>query len=349
MSVEILISEAALRHNLKTLSAKMAPAELMFVVKANGYGHGSVNVSKIAVDQGVRSLGVLEITSALELRAALSRPEINILAWQFDQFDSLDEVAANNIQLGVGDFAQLKQLSQHTGIQVHLKIDTGLNRNGAREADWENFVRQAFVLERKGCISVVAIWSHLAETSDSHDDRAKEKFEEALLFAETTFGRKLISHLSASSASFRRSEFRFDMVRTGGHVYGIPSFDGTSAREMGVIPVMTVVSKVQNVKKTPTGEFEVTVGAGFTHGIPGLATCKTEVAINGKRYLVTGVFAESMTVSGLLEVEAGEDVFIFGDGNHGEQTVREWADAIGTLGDEICCRISPSLKRTLVA
>ena len=348
MSVEILISEAALRHNLKTLGAKMAPAELMFVVKANGYGHGSIEVSKIAVDQGVRSLGVLEITSALELRSVISSPEINILAWQFDEFDSLAEVAANNIQLGVGDFAQLKQLSNYTGIQVHLKIDTGLNRNGAREADWEKFVEQAFALEQKGCIFVTAVWSHLAETSDSHDDRAKEKFEKALLFAETVFGRKLISHLSASSASFRRAEFRFDMVRTGGHVYGIPSFDGTSAKEMGVIPVMTLVSTVDQVTKTANGEFEITVGAGFTHGVPGLSKGKTEVAIGGNRYLVTGVFAESMTVSGLLEAKIGEEVYIFGDGTHGEQTVRQWSDAIGTLGDEICCRMSPALKRTLV-
>jgi alanine racemase len=138
------------------------------------------------------------------------------------------------------------------------------------------------------------------------------------------------------------------MVRTGGHVYGIPSFDGTSAQEMGVIPVMTVVSKVEQVNKAETGEFEITVGAGFTHGIPGLAKGKTEVAIAGNRYSISGVFAETMTVSGLLEVEVGADVFIFGDGTHGEQTVREWGDAIGTLGDEICCRISPALKRTLV-
>jgi alanine racemase len=134
MSVEVLISEGALRHNLKTLSSKVAPTELMFVVKSNGYGHGVIAVSKIAEDAGIKWLGVLEIPAALELRSVISNPDVNILAWQFDKFDSLEEVAAKNIQLGVGDFAQLKQLSSYSNVKVSVKetlapLETTLQRH----------------------------------------------------------------------------------------------------------------------------------------------------------------------------------------------------------------------------
>jgi alanine racemase len=348
VSVDVLISEGALRHNLETLRSKVAPAELMFVVKSNGYGHDILAVSRIAESAGIKWLGVLEIPAALELRSVIRSPDVNILVWQFDKFDSLEEVADKNIELGVGDFAQLSQLSSYSNVKVHLKIDTGLNRNGVREDDWKRFVEEALALERKGAISVVAVWSHLAETSDEQDDEARSRFEEALSWAESRFSRKLMSHLSASSASFRRPEFRFDMIRNGGHVYGIPSFDGTTPKDMDLIPVMTLVSRVSQVDQVSNNQVRLTVQAGYTHGIPGLAAGKTEVAIRGQRYSVTEVLAESMIVIGATAADVGEIVHIFGDGSHGEQTVREWGDAIGTLGDEICCRINPSLKRIVV-
>ncbi len=348
MSVDVLISEGALRHNLETLRSEVAPAELMFVVKSNGYGHDILAVSRIAESAGIKWLGVLEIPSAIELRSVIQSPDVNILAWQFDKFDSLEEVAEKNIQLGVGDFAQLSQLASYSNVKVHLKIDTGLNRNGVREDDWIRFVDEALALEKKGAISVVAVWSHLAETSDDSDDEARSRFEKALSWAESRFSRKLMSHLSASSASFRRPEFRFDMIRNGGHVYGIPSFDGTTPKDMGLIPVMTLVSKVSQVERLSNNQVRLTVQAGYTHGIPGLAAGKTEVAIRGQRYSVTEVLAESMIVTGATAVDVGDIVYIFGDGSHGEQTVRQWGDSIGTLGDEICCRINPSLKRIVV-
>jgi len=349
VSLEILISEGALKHNLSTIRGLVAPTDLMVVVKSNSYGHGSLDVAKIAENEGVRWLGVLEIPTALQVRSVLSDPEVNILAWQFDEFDSLDLVAENAIHLGVGDFAQLRQLANHSGIKVHLKIDTGLNRNGVAFDDWNRFVDMALDLEAKGCILVEAVWSHLAETSDEGDDKARSLFKAALSYAESRFGRKLIAHLSASAASFLRPDFRFDIIRNGGHVYGIPSFGGITPEQMGLIPVMTLVSKVLHVEKNLRGDFEVSVQAGYTHGIPGMSAGKVEVSINGNRYLVSKVLAESMLVTGPHLAEAGDDVYIFGNGRHGEQTVREWGDAIGTLGDEICCRISPSLKRTIVA
>ena len=138
------------------------------------------------------------------------------------------------------------------------------------------------------------------------------------------------------------------MIRNGGHVYGIPSFDGTSSREMGVIPVMTLVSSVLEVTEISEGNFEVTVSAGYLHGVPSYVAGKVEIAIDGQRFEVLRVNAENLIAVGSTRPIVGEEVYLFGDETNGEQTVREWGDAIGTLGDEICCRISPAVERRLV-
>lgn len=353
MSVVAQISKKALQHNLGRLSALISPAELMFIVKANAYGHGSEIVSKIAVDSGIKVLGCLEIATALDLRELSECQSVELLAWQFDDQDPIDLAAENNIQLGVGNFEQLGLLAKShskTGkaVRVHLKIDTGLNRNGVASEDWAKFLKLAVAMEASGSIYIEAIWSHIAEKSDEDDDIARGIFMDALAQAEQLLSRKLIAHLSASSASFRRSEYRFDLVRNGGHAYGIPSFDGISAEAMGLIPVMTLTAPVVALENTVDGLNSVKIAAGYLHGIPGYSANKVEVAIGGNRFRVVHVDSETLTAVGKEVVTAGETAYLFGDGTHGEQTVREWGDAIGTLGDEICCRVSPAVARQLI-
>ncbi len=353
MSVVALISKKALEHNLGQLSSLISPAQLMFIVKANGYGHGSEIVSKIAVESGIKLLGCLEIATALNLRKLPECNSVGLLAWQFDDQDPIDLVAVNNIQLGVGNFEQLDLLAKShsiTGkaVRVHLKIDTGLNRNGVASEDWKRFLMLAVSMEASGSIYVEAIWSHIAEKSDEDDDIARGIFLEALSQAEHLLGRKLTTHLSASSASFRRSEYRFDVVRNGGHAYGIPSFDGVSAETMGLIPVMTLTAPVVAIEKNSDGSNSVKIAAGYLHGIPGYAVNKVDLAIGGNRFRLVRIDSETLTAVGNSSVPLGEPAYLFGDGTHGEQTVREWGDAIGTLGDEICCRISPTVERKLI-
>jgi alanine racemase len=353
MSVTALIKKGALLKNLSKLREVFGSSELMLIVKANGYGHGVLEVSEAAIESGIKALGALEISTAIELRKRFPKAELLLLAWQFNEFDPIDQAARENIHLGVGNFTQFRLLEashSRTGlaIQVHLKIDTGLNRNGVNFADWPKFIDRAVALEEAGVIKVISVWSHLAEKSDVDDDIARGLFLRALKHAAIKFDRKLMTHLAASSASFRRIDFRFDMVRNGGHVYGIPSIDGVAASSMGLVPVMTLVSEVTSCRSTDSNQFEVKISAGYLHGIPGYVANKVHLAINGNRFLITRVEDESLTALGDTFAKVGERVFLFGDGSNGEQTVREWADAIGTLGDEICCRISPAVKRELV-
>lgn len=353
MPVIALINKAALLNNFTKLREVFGSSDMMFVVKANGYGHGVFEVSEVAIECGIKALGALEISTAISLRKRFPNDRLLLLAWQFSEYDPIDQAAEENIHLGVGNLNQLSVLEKsyvRTGlsIKVHLKIDTGLNRNGVNFEDWPKFVDRAFVLEKAGAIRVAAVWSHIAEKSDSDDDIARDIFVRALKHAELKFNRSLMAHLSASSASYRRTNYRFDMVRNGGHAYGIPSFDGATADSMGLVPVMTLLSEVISCQSTDDNQFEVKISAGYLHGIPGYAANKVQAAINGKRFLITQVGDESLTALGSTFARPGDKVYLFGDGSNGEQTVREWGDSIGTLGDEICCRISPAVKREIV-
>lgn len=350
MSLTARISQHALEHNLRVLSERSAPAQVMFVVKANGYGHGVLDVSRIAYGVGIRHFGCLEIDTALSVRSVIDDRSVQLLAWQFSELDAIDAVSAADIDLGVGSHAQLDAIERvHAAgsgrIRVHLKVDTGLNRNGFPRDEWDTVVARAQTLESVGAIDVVGVWTHIAETSDDADARARREFESARAVAENALGRTLFAHLAASSASFRLPDFRFDAVRVGGHAYGIPSFDDVTPTEMGLIPVMTLVGEaVADVDEEWGGV--VSVSGGFTDGVPGYSAGAVSVTVGGVRHEVRAVLEDEIIASGTPQFT---EVFLFGDGSHGEQTVREWGDAIGTLGDEITCRISPRVKRVVVS
>lgn len=349
MSLTARISRRALEHNLRVLSERSAPAHVMFIVKANGYGHGAQDVSRIAYDTGIRHFGCLEIETALSVRSVIEDRTVQLLAWQFSEHDAIDKVSAADIDLGVGHHEQFDWIERvhdagSGAIRVHLKVDTGLNRNGFPRSEWDAVVERAHSLESRGAIEVVGVWTHIAETSDEADASARREFESARAIAEEAFGRTLFAHLAASSASFRLPDFRFDAVRVGGHAYGIPSFDDITPTEMGLVPVMTLVGSAEPDHDEEWGAV-VSVSGGFADGIPGYAADRVSVTVGGVRHSVRAVLEDEIIAAG---TPADDTVYLFGDGSHGEQTVREWGDEMGTLGDEITCRISPLVPRVIV-
>ena len=343
MSAVALINESALVHNLKRLATVCAPADLMFVVKSNAYGHSSDLVSKIAYQNGIRFLGCLEIDLALRVSELVGQ-DSRLLVWQLSGAD--DFLGLNpRIEVGIGSFQEL-ELIETAGlafpVKVHIKVDTGLNRNGVQAAQWEDFLQRVLAAESAGKVEVVAVWTHINEASDAADESARAGFDVARSSAERVFSRKLFAHLAASSASFRLPGFRFDAVRVGGHAYGIPSFDGITPNEMGLIPVLTLTASISN--DTAGNPF---VAAGYLDGIPGYAAGKASISVNGELLMIEKVEADRTDLHGLPAGATGT-AYIFGDGENGEQTVRQWGDLLGTLGDEITCRIPARVERRLV-
>ncbi len=352
----------AFRSNVRTLAAAASPAETMIAVKADAYGHGMVPMARAALQGGATSLAVLDIPAALTLRdAGIEAP---LFAWLHGPDSDFAAAVAARVDLGVSALWQLEAiLAARGGLRprVHLKVDTGLSRNGASAKDWPGLVRRAVEADAAGELHLHAAWSHLADASAEDDEAALGKFLAAVTVAEGEGARFPLLHLAASSAGLRMPAARFGMVRFGIAAYGISPFDDATGADLGLVPAMTVESEVASVKRVPAGhgvsyglsyrtEGESTlalVPLGYADGVPRVAGPRASLLLNGRRFPIAGRVAMDQVVLDVGDhpVSVGDRVVMFGPGAEGEPTAEEWADWAKTIGDEIIARVGHRVER----
>lgn len=355
------ISTGALGRNIDHLRATVSPARLMVVVKADAYGHGALTVAEVAERHGITDLGALDIPTALRLRAGGVPETVRVLAWLYAPEQQFDEAIAARVDLGISRLSELDRALAATRrlraagdtdavARLHLKLDTGLRRNGATAEEWPGLVAAVVEAEAEGIAEARGVWTHIAEASEDEDTLALRRFEHGVELARAAGLTRVERHLAASSAGLRRSDVRLDMVRMGGHCWGIPSFDGVTPAEIGLEPVMTLTAPVIGVRTNDSRAPRVgIVQAGYGDGIPRNVAGRVSVAVRGVRYPVLQVDRDDMTVADPHgQLATGDTAILFGTGFHGEQTVREWGDATDTLGDEITARILPRVPRVVV-
>lgn len=345
---EAVIDIAAYRRNVQTLAARVHPAKLMAVVKGDAYGHGLLPLARAAVAVGITDVGALDIETALALRRGGINPPIGILAWLHTAGDDYSAAIDAHVDLGVSTIGELETLVSAGAVgaaRVHLKIDTGLHRNGASEEDWPELVLRALEAERAGAIEVYGVWTHIAEASDDEDTAAIARFSAAIATAERLGARFTVRHLAASAAGFARGDSRFDLVRMGAFTFGISPGGGVTAADLGLVPVMTLTSRVNAISGGEAGVI-ASVPIGYGDGILGECANRVFASIRGRQFPIVAVKVDSIDVhvEG-SDVSEGDEVTLFGTGSSGEQTLQEWADALGTIGEEIVVRLSPNLMR----
>ena len=339
----------AIRSNYAALREKFAPAKVMAVVKANAYGHGMIEVAR-ALDGNVDALGVADLSEAMALRDAGIKARV--MAWIIGPEDDLQGAVANNIELGISTFDQLAQLPQ--GAKFHIKIDTGLGRNGFSPLDFERL----FSLLRE---SPVGIFSHLSNTSVSDDRKQKRVFDEAIAIASTKGIDFREHHLAASAGALSYEDLRYDMVRCGIAVYGLNPFEDGELDGVVLQPAMRAISQLVNVKRVPAGqgvsygyhyvsERETNLGLvpfGYSEGMPRISVGH-EVLISGKQYPVVGRVAMDQFVVdlGSSAPEIGTEVVVFGNPANGEPSAEALGASAGTINYEIVTRIGGRAKRS---
>lgn len=341
-TARIEIDLGAFRHNVQQLSQLVAPARTMLAVKANAYGHGLVPLARAALESGADSLAVLEVPTGLALRTAgVTAP---LFAWLHGVSTDFAAAIEADIELGVSAQWQLDAIVAAAGekpARVHLKVDTGLNRNGASAAEWPGLVRSALAAETSGAVVVAAIWSHLADASPEDDADALARFREAVAVAASLGCHPPLLHLAASSAGIRMPEARLDLVRFGIAAYGISPFDDHSGRDLGLRPVMALRAPVVSLED---GVATIAVGSGDGVQVPAIGSA--EVGIWGKRHPILSMTIDSITIDVAHSMVAiGDEVTLFGPGSDGAPTAEEWAAWGDTIGDEIVARASERLPR----
>ena len=365
---EAVVDLAAVRANVAALAAQVAPARVMAVVKADAYGHGAVPVARAALAGGASWLGVADIDEALELRdAGIEGP---ILAWLHDPGASFAPAILRDVDLGVSSPAQLQAITDAAAsvgrpAVVHLKIDSGLSRNGVAPDEWGAVVASASAHERAGRLRVRGVFSHLANTSPAEDARQVAVFEAALAEASAAGLMPELRHIASTAAAIRMPSARFDLVRLGIGTYGIAPFgDGTTAADLGLRPAMTLRARVAAVRRVEAGAGAsyghiwragrattlALVPLGYADGVPRQASNRAEVWLAGARRPVVGRIAmdQFLVDVGDDEVAPGDEVVLFGDPLTGAPSADDWGDAADTIGYEIVTRIGPRVHRTYV-
>ena len=349
---EIQVDLGKIQANYRKLKAIVAPSQVMAIVKANAYGHGMIPVAKKLEAAGADYLGVADVQEALALReAGIATP---ILAWLHDPADDFVAALTNNIDLGIANIEQLGHIAKAAALtgavaKLHLKIDTGLGRNGSTAAEWSDLLDA--VKSLGDAVDVIGIFSHLSTTSRQDDLAQIEKFDEAVSEAKRAGVNFQLRHLTASDGSLAYPDAHYEMVRIGVALYGLDPFSTNKAAEYGLVPAMTAVSRVAQVKTVPAGhgvsynflhrtKAETTlalVPVGYAEGLPRAATGKAEVSIGGKRYPILSQIAMDQFVLdvGQDPIQVGDEVIIFGDGATGVPSADDLAAAADTINYEI--------------
>lgn len=370
----------AVRANVELLRERAGSAGVMAVVKADAYGHGLVPCARAALEGGASWLGVAQLSEGLALRAA--GVEAPVLAWLTVPGDVYPAAVAAGIDIGVSTgwaLAEVAAAAESTGVvaRVHLKVDTGLTRNGAAPEDWPDLVDAGVKLQAAGHVQLIGVFSHLAYADDPvHPTVAAQTadFTLALEVAESRGARFEVRHLANSAASLTNPATHFDLVRPGIAVYGLsPIPDLATAAQLGLRPAMTLLSRVANVKRVQAGqgvsyghEYTTTrattvalLPIGYADGLARSAGNNGPVLLAGQRHQIAGrvcmdQFVIDLSnqpggadVGDLAEVQPGDIAVLFG-GAPGQPSVEDWADAAGTISYEIVSRLGPRLPRIYI-
>lgn len=371
-----VVDLAAIRGNVTALAGYAGAAQVMAVVKADAYGHGLVPVARAAVEGGATWLGTAQVSEALALRAAgIVGPRV--LAWLYAPGAPLREAVEADVDLSVAapwavDAVVAAAREAGRTARVHLKVDTGLGRNGVMPDALDDVVVPLLKAQAEGAVELVGVWSHFAfaDEPDHPTVRAQEDVFDAAVRAVEAAGAHLeVRHIANSAATLTRPAVHYDLVRPGLAVYGlspVPQLGGPEA--FGLTPAMTLEARLATVKGVGAGQGVsyahqyVTdratrlgvVPLGYADGIPRHASgapgrLGAPVQAGGRRLGIAGRVCMDQFVLDLgpgADEQAGDLVTLFGRAPN--PTAQDWADAAGTISYEITTRLGARVPREYV-
>jgi len=359
-----IIDLGAVSHNVAEIRKKIGNERgLMAMVKADGYGHGAVEVSQAALGSGADSLGVALPEEGQQLREA--GIEVPILVVGLSQPEEAYKVVKFRLSQTVASVELLEALNSEAGkastkVNVHVKVDTGMGRVGINPDDAVSFVRKVTGFKN---LNLEGIFSHFPSSDEKDKTFSMGQLQ---LFNQVISNLRLAGievpkkHMANSAAVLDLPQSYYDMVRPGIMIYGIyPSRE--VSRSIMLRPAMTFKTKVSQVKVVPAGTpisygrtfitkgktTVATLPVGYDDGYNRLLSNRGEVLIKGHRAPVIGRVCMDMClvdVSSVEDVRPGDEVVLFGE----DPSVYEFATKIGTIPNEVVCAVSKRVPRIYI-
>jgi alanine racemase len=360
------IDLGAVRHNVRSLRGLVAPAWLCVVVKANGYGHGAAAVARAAVEAGADWLAVAQVDEAVGLRdAGIDAPTLLLSE---PRLDEIDDALATEARLTVysptviAAIAKAVRARRSRAAVVHLKVDTGMHRVGVALQDAVPIARSIGELAE---LQLEGTCTHLPVADEPDNPFTADqiaRFDGVLAELRSAGVDPGIVHMANSAGAIAHPKARYDMVRCGIAVYGIPPSPAL-AGGADLRPALTLASEVSFVKPVAAGEaisyghrhrfshdtVVATVPIGYADGVfRSLPLAGQEVLLRGERRAIVGVVTmdQLMVDCGpAADVVPGEEVVLLGQRDDERITPDEWASRLATISYEVVCAIGARVAR----
>ena len=370
----------AIRHNVRHLAERAGGAEVCAVVKANGYGHGAVEVARAARVAGATWLAVALVEEGQQLRdAGVDGP---ILLFSEPPVAAVGELLAAELTPTVYREPFIAVLDAHgqgrgRPVDVHLKVDTGMGRVGVPETAWQARMEQ---LATSPGVRVEGISTHLARADEPGVDTTAQQlaaFDRALRIAGRYGLQPRLVHAANTAGVLLHPASHRDLVRPGIGIYGLSPSAEVDAIDHGLRPALRLISEVSFAKQVATGTpisyghrwrapeegWVATVPIGYADGVPRRLTNRVQVLLGGRRCPLVGtVTMDQLHVwCGTEEPQVGDEVVLLGAAGRGAAPgglapgglapggapvrAEEWAAAADTITYEIATSLSARLPR----
>ena len=369
----------AVAHNVRELRRCADPrAKVMAVVKADGYGHGAVEVARTALANGAEWLGVARLPEAVPLREAGF--DVPILVFGYTPPAEAGRLIDLDLRQSVYSEAAARAYSAVAAalgqrIRVHLKVDTGMGRLGMVPATLsgktpghavgEDFIREATAIARLPGLETEGIFTHFA-ASDSADTSYAERqlslFLEVLAALRAAGLEFALRHAANSAAVIALPASHLDLVRPGIALYGLKPSDEVDLAAVSLKPAMALKTRIIHLKpvpagtcisygmtyRTPSPTVIATVPAGYADGFRRLFSSRGEMLVGGRRVPVVGRVCMDLTmldVGSVPGVRVEDEVVVFGRQGGASISADDLARALGTINYEIVCDLTARVPR----
>ncbi len=353
----------AIRSNFRAIRDFLSDRTgVIGVVKANAYGHGSIEVGRTLESAGAAMLACADIEEAITLREGGVR--VPILVFGALSVSDLEGVVTHGLTPTIstpGAARALQAVAAEHGVVLHchLKIDTGMNRLGFRHDNLQLTLPEVAASPN---LAIDAVYTHFATADDPEHalfSDQRERFERVLALLPSLGVRAPLRHAANSAALLRDERVWYDFVRPGLLLYGI--VPPPLAATLGLRPAMSLHSRIVAVKGLRPGEGAgygvkgaateprsvAIVPAGYADGLDTRLAGRGHVLVRGRRAPIVGSVCMDMTIVDVTGVEAapGDEVVIIGEQGEASMGVREMAAAIGTIPYELLCRVGSRIQR----
>lgn len=358
-----------LKNNIREVRRITKSKEIIAVIKADGYGHGALDIAPTLLENGATRIAVAVVTEAVELRkGGISCPIIILgytpqtLVGDLVNFDLEQTVYSYELASEISKIA----FKANKVVKLHIAVDTGMGRIGFLPT--EESLEEVYKISKLPNILLEGIFSHFSSADETNKEYSKTQLDKFNWFYNNLITKGIVinmRHISNSAAIIDLPQAHFDAVRPGIILYGYYPSKEVLKEKITLKPVMTLKANIINIKKLPIGESVsygrkfiteresviATLPIGYADGYSRLLFEKAMVIVKDNLVPVIGKICMDqcmIDITELKDIKIGDEVILMGESENNRFNGDDIAEIMGTINYEVTCMISKRVPRVYI-